>query len=63
MNFWGLKVYQGQKSIKDFQYSMETVLHHNKMCMTGLTSSKTVAQVMQSDKHGQTSTTESVPEF
>jgi hypothetical protein len=35
--FWGLKVYQGQKSIKEFQHYMRTVLDQSKMCMNGLT--------------------------
>jgi len=42
--FWGLKVYQGQKSIKEFQHYMRTVLDQSKVCMNGLTknSSKVV---------------------
>jgi hypothetical protein len=31
MIFRGLKVYQGQKSIEDSEYSMETVLYQSKM--------------------------------
>jgi hypothetical protein len=45
IQFLGLKVYQGQKSSKDFQHNMRTVLDPSKVCMNGLTSSKAVAQV------------------
>jgi hypothetical protein len=40
MNFCGLKAYQEQKSISDFQQSMGTVLYCSRICMTWLTNSK-----------------------
>jgi hypothetical protein len=43
--FWGLEVYQGQKSIKAFLHYMRTVPDQSSVCMNGPTSSKTVAQV------------------
>jgi hypothetical protein len=43
--FCGLKVYQRQKSIEDFQNNMGTVLCYSILCMNGLPCLKMVAPV------------------
>jgi hypothetical protein len=50
IRFFGLKVYQGPKSIEDFQHSTGTVFCLNGVSTNGLKSSKMVAQVLHMKK-------------